>query len=148
MERRKLVEAVTQSRLIREELERTVDIKGRECATERMQPLSPVSVFRSSNCVLPINDIRGADSIGYAKGEKILRCKLAATFRLLDLHGYTQCLGAQVTARLNADQELFLVNPSGLLSHEVTASSLNKVDMQGNVVQHGTTNFGINSCRK
>ncbi|KAG4072245.1 hypothetical protein HA402_007661 [Bradysia odoriphaga] len=59
-----------------------------------------------------------------------------------------QCLGAQVTARLNEDQELFLVNQSGILSHEVTASSLNKVDMQGNVVQHGTTNFGINTRRK
>lgn len=32
--------------------------------------------------------------------------------------------------------------------HEVTASSLNKVDMQGNVIEQGTTNFGINTRRK
>lgn len=157
MERRKRVEEMLQSRLFREELERIVESHGREGASGILQQLSDMvgvpaarvgSVFKSSNCVLPINDIRGVESMGYAKGEKILRCKLAATFRLLDLHGWTQCLGAQVTARLNEDQELFLVNPSGLLSHEVTASSLNKVDMQGYVVQHGTTNFGINTRRE
>lgn len=96
-----------------------------------------------SNCVLPINDIRGVESMGYAKGEKLLRCKLAAVFRLLDLYGWTQGVGGQITARLNQDQEHFLVNPYGLLYHEVTASSLIKVDMQGTIVEQGTTNFGV-----
>lgn len=154
MERRKRVEAIMCSRLFREELERIVDSHGRDGPSGLLQQLSDMvgvpaarvgSLFKSSNCVLPINDIRGVESMGYAKGEKILRCKLAATFRLLDLYGWTQGLGAQVTARLNADQELFLVNPFGLLYHEVTASSLNKADMQGSVVEQGTTNFGINS---
>lgn len=31
-----------------------------------------------------------------------------------------------------------------MLYHEVTASSLVKVDMQGHVVESGTTNFGVN----
>lgn len=81
--------------------------------------------------------------MGYAKGEKLLRCKLAAVFRLLDLYGWTQGVGGQITARLNQDQEHFLVNPYGLLYHEVTASSLIKVDMQGAIVEQGTTNFGV-----
>ncbi|KAL5285602.1 add-1 family protein [Megaselia abdita] len=154
MERRKRVEAIMESKLFREELERIVDSQIKEGgASGILQQLSDIvgvpasrvgSVFKSSNCVVPINDIRGIESMGYDKGEKILRCKLAATFRLLDLYGWTQGLGAQITARLNADQELFLVNPYGLLFHEVTASSLNKVDMQGQVVEQGTTNFGIN----
>lgn len=93
--------------------------------------------------MVPINDIRGVESMGYAKGEKLLRCKLAAVFRLLDLYGWTQNVGGQMTARLNQDQEHFLVNPYGLLYHEITASSLIKVDMQGTVVEQGTTNFGI-----
>lgn len=96
-----------------------------------------------SNCVVPINDIRGVESMGYAKGEKSLRCKLAAVFRLLDLYGWTQSVGGIITARLNQDQEHFLINPYGLLYHEVTASSLVKVDMQGAVVEQGTTNFGV-----
>lgn len=92
---------------------------------------------------MPINDIRGVESMGYAKGEKLLRCKLAAVFRLLDLYGWTQGVGGQITARLNQDQEHFLINPYGLLYHEVTASSLVKVDMKGSVVEQGTTNFGV-----
>lgn len=157
MDRRKRVEAIMSSRLFREELERIVDTHGRDGPSGLLQQLSDMvgvpaarvgSLFKSSNCVLPINDIRGVESMGYAKGEKILRCKLAATFRLLDLYGWTQGLGAQITARLNADQELFLVNPFGLLYHEVTASSLNKVDMQGTVVEQGTTNFGVNTRRE
>ncbi len=106
------------------------------------------SYFRGATCVIPINDIRGLEAMSYEKGEKILRCKLAATFRLLDLFG----LGANgmqnmVTARLNAAEELFLVNPYGLLYHEITASSLNKADMQGAIVEQGTTNFGINNSQ-
>ncbi|XP_023032120.1 protein hu-li tai shao isoform X1 [Drosophila willistoni] len=155
MERRKRVEAIMGSRLFREELERIVDSarEGGAGASGILQQLSDIvgvpvnrvgSVFKSTNCMVPINDIRGVESMGYAKGEKILRCKLAATFRLLDLYGWTQGLGAQITARLKVDQEYFLVNPYGLLYHEITASSLNKVDMQGQIVEQGTTNFGVN----
>lgn len=85
--------------------------------------------------------------MGYGKGEKILRCKLSAAFRLIDLYSWSQGLSSQITARLNAEQEMFLVNPCGLLYHEVTASSLNKVDMQGNIIEQGTTNFGINTSQ-
>ncbi|XP_017128792.1 protein hu-li tai shao isoform X1 [Drosophila elegans] len=155
MERRKRVEAIMGSKLFREELERIVDSarEGGTGASGILQQLSDIvgvpvsrvgSVFKSSNCMVPINDIRGVESMGYAKGEKILRCKLAATFRLLDLYGWTQGLGAQITARLKVDQEYFLVNPYGLLYHEITASALNKVDMQGQIVEQGTTNFGGN----
>lgn len=156
MERRKRVEAIMSSKLFREELERIVDSARDGGTSGILQQLSDIvgvpisrvgSIFKSSGCMVPINDIRGVESMGYAKGEKILRCKLAATFRLLDLFGWTQGLGAQITARLKVDQENFLVNPYGLLYHEVTASSLNKVDMQGNIVEQGTTNFGINKNR-
>lgn len=156
MERRKRVEAIMGSKLFREELERIVD-SARD-GGGILQQLSDImgvptstrvgNVFKATNCMLPINDIRGVESMGYAKGEKILRCKLAATFRLLDLYGWTQGLGAQITARLKVDQENFLVNPYGMMYHEITASSLNKVDMQGQVVEQGTTNFGVNKNRK
>ncbi|XP_017473980.1 PREDICTED: protein hu-li tai shao isoform X2 [Rhagoletis zephyria] len=152
MERRKRVEAIMGSKLFREELERIVD-SARD-GGGILQQLSDImgvptstrvgNVFKATNCMLPINDIRGVESMGYAKGEKILRCKLAATFRLLDLYGWTQGLGAQITARLKVDQENFLVNPYGMMYHEITASSLNRVDMQGQIVEQGTTNFGVN----
>ena len=46
--------------------------------------------------------------------------------------------------RISQDTEHFLLNPFGMLYNEITASSLVKVDMQGNVVEAGTTNFGVN----
>ncbi|XP_018318527.1 protein hu-li tai shao isoform X3 [Agrilus planipennis] len=155
MERRKRVEAIMNSKLFREELERIIETQLRDGVGpgSLMQQISDMvggvpgrhsaGTFKGAGCVLPINDIRGVESIGYAKGEKILRCKLASVFRLMDLYGWTQGLDSQITARLNQDQEHFLVNPTGLLYHELTASSLVKVDMQGNVVEQGTTNFGI-----
>lgn len=154
MERRKRVEAIMCSRMFREELERIVDGQLKDGSSNVLQQISDMmgvptarvgSYFKGGNCVIPINDIRGIDSMGYEKGEKILRCKLAATFRLLDSFGFSSNgINSIVTARLNASEELFLANPYGLLFHEVTASSLNKVDMQGAIVDQGTTNFGIN----
>ena len=46
---------------------------------------------------MPINDIRGIDAMAYAKGEKQLRCKLAAVYRLIDLYGWTQGIYNHVT---------------------------------------------------
>ncbi|CAG9765000.1 unnamed protein product [Ceutorhynchus assimilis] len=156
MERRKRVENIMNSRLFREELERIIETQMRDgsgaSATGLLQQISDMvgvskqagNVFKNSNCVIPINDIRGIESMGYAKGEKILRCKLAAVFRLIDLYGWTQSPSALITARLNQEDEQFLVNPYGMLFHEVTASSLIKVDMQGAVLEQGTTNFSVN----
>lgn len=53
--------------------------------------------YPGSNCVAPINDMRGVEAMGYAKSEKILRCKLAALFRLIDLHGWSQCIYNHIT---------------------------------------------------
>jgi adducin len=158
MERRKRVEAIMQSKLFREELERIVDGERlKEGQANIFQQISEMmgvpsgrvgSYFRGATCVIPINDIRGVESMGYEKGEKILRCKLAATFRLLDIYGLAaNGINNMVTARLNAAEELFLLNPFGLLYHEVTASSLNKADMQGAIVEQGTTNYGINNSQ-
>lgn len=154
MERRKRVESIMNSKLFREELERIIEVQLKEGAgtTGLMQQISDMmgvskhagNVFKTSNCVIPINDIRGIEAMGYGKGEKILRCKLASVYRLIDLYGWSQGCSTLVTARLNQDDEQFLVNPYGMLFHEITASSLIKVDMQGNVLEQGTTNFGVN----
>ena len=100
----------------------------------------------ANSCVIPINDIRGIDSMVYAKGEKLLRCKLAAVYRLIELYGWTQNIYNHVTARVSQDTEHFLLNPFGMLYSEVTASSLIKVNMQGEMVEEGTTNFSISKA--
>nr|XP_045592626.1 protein hu-li tai shao-like isoform X6 [Procambarus clarkii] len=154
MERRKRVEAIMNSTIFREELEKIVETQLTEGysgyqaiqnISEMMGiPCSRVNMFRSSQSVIPINDIRGMESLNFAKGEKLLRCKLAAIYRLIDMHGWTQNIYNHITARISQDAEHFLLNPFGMLYHEVTAASLVKVDMQGNVVEAGSTNFGVN----
>nr|NVI74712.1 hu li tai shao [Cucujiformia] len=138
----------------REELERIIETQLNEGTgtNSLMQQITDMigvnkqggNFYKNSSCVLPINDIRGIEAMSYGKGEKILRCKLAAVYRLIDLCGWTQGTASLITARLNQDEEHFLVNPYGMLYHEITASSLIKVDMQANVVEQGTTNFSVN----
>ncbi|XP_052745652.1 protein hu-li tai shao isoform X8 [Bicyclus anynana] len=152
MERRKRVEALMSSKLFREELERVLDQQMHEGndapLLQRIREMVGgrlhTGSLRGPSCVLPINDIRGIEGVGYEKGEKILRCKLAAVYRLVDLFGWTQSISGQITARLNTAVEQVLTTPRGLLPHEVTASSLVKVDMQGAVQDQGTTNFPVN----
>ncbi|XP_070805067.1 alpha-adducin isoform X5 [Pituophis catenifer annectens] len=98
----------------------------------------------SLGMVTPVNDLRGSDSIAYEKGEKLLRCKLAAFYRLADLFGWSQLIYNHITVRVNMEQEHFLIVPFGLLYSEVAASSLVKVNFQGDVIDRGSTNLGIN----
>ncbi|XP_066488609.1 alpha-adducin isoform X3 [Tiliqua scincoides] len=100
----------------------------------------------SLGMVTPVNDIRGSDSIAYDKGEKLLRCKLAAFYRLADLFGWSQLIYNHLTVRVNSEQEHFLIVPFGLLYSEVTASSLVKINIQGDVVDRGSTNLGVNQA--
>ncbi|CAG9574085.1 unnamed protein product [Danaus chrysippus] len=153
MERRKRVEAIMSSKMFREELERVLDQQAHEGndapLLQRIREMVGgrlgAGSMRGPSCMLPINDIRGIEGVGYEKGEKILRCKLAAVYRLVDLFGWTQSgISGQITARLNTAVEQVLTTPRGLLPHEVTASSLVKLDMQGVVQDQGTTNFPVN----
>jgi len=151
MERRKRVEAIMNSQLFREELERVVGDSMRESGTEGISALlSDVMNIKngtpSTSCVIPINDIRGIGSLVYAKGEKQLRCKLAAVYRLIHINGWSQGIYNHVTARVSQDTEHFLLNPFGMMYNEITASSLVKVNMQGEVEEEGTTNFGVNQA--
>lgn len=94
--------------------------------------------------LIPINDIRGIDTLNYAKGERIQRCKLASLYRILDLYGWTSGISNHISVRLGQELEQFLINPFGLLYHETTASSLIKVNSSGTVVEQGSTTYGVN----
>ncbi|XP_060102121.1 alpha-adducin isoform X5 [Heteronotia binoei] len=105
-----------------------------------------VALNMSLGMVTPVNDLRGSDSIAYEKGEKLLRCKLAAFYRLADLFGWSQLIYNHITVRVNSEQEHFLIVPFGLLYSEVTASSLVKINIQGDVIDRGSTNLGVNQA--
>jgi len=151
MERRKRVEAIMNSKMFREELERVVGDSIRETGPDGISNLlNDVMTIKqgagATTAVIPINDIRGLESMAYAKGEKQMRCKLAAVYRLIDIHGWTQSIYNHVSARISQDTEHFLLNPFGVMYNEVTASSLVKVNMQGDTVEEGSTNFGVNKA--
>lgn len=159
MERRKRVEVIMNSQVFREELERIIDgqlnegylpasLSALHQVTELLLPHNARNSIsnRFGQSSTPINDIRGVDAFRYAKGEKLVRCKVAAVYRLVDLYGWSAGIYNHITVRLSQDHEHFLLNPFGLQYHEVTASSLIKVDLQGNVVDPGSTNFGFNKA--
>uniref|UniRef100_A0A671VUF8 Alpha-adducin n=1 Tax=Sparus aurata TaxID=8175 RepID=A0A671VUF8_SPAAU len=115
-----------------------------------MYPAAPqggmAALNMSLGMVTPVNDLRGSDSISYDKGEKLLRCKLAAFYRLADLFGWSELIYNHLTVRVNSDDERFLIVPFGLLYSEVTASSLVKINLQGEMVDRGSTNLGVNQA--
>ena len=47
-------------------------------------------------------------------------------------------------AHAPGDDDTYLVNAFGLLYHEVTASNLVRVNLEGEVIDPGSTRFGIN----
>jgi ribulose-5-phosphate 4-epimerase/fuculose-1-phosphate aldolase len=68
------------------------------------------------------------------EGEAVLRCQLAAAYRLVDYFGWTELIYGHLTARVPGDKPHFLINPFGLSYDEVTASNLIKIDVDGNPI--------------
>ncbi|MSP00583.1 MAG: class II aldolase/adducin family protein [Acetobacteraceae bacterium] len=68
-------------------------------------------------------------------GEWRTRCDLAACYRLVDQFGWSDLTNTRITARVPGPNDHFLINPYGLLFDEVTASSLVKIDAEGNKVE-------------
>src|ERR1700751_2900603 len=63
------------------------------------------------------------------------RLDLAACYRLVDMFGWSDLVNTRITARVPGQHDHFLINPYGLLFDEVTASSLVKIDAEGNKVE-------------
>lgn len=68
------------------------------------------------------------------------RVELAALYRLVALHGWDDMIFTHISARVPGPETHFLINPYGFYFDEITASSLVKVDLEGNIVQE-TQNF-------
>ena len=62
------------------------------------------------------------------------RVDLAACYRLVALYHWDDLVFTHISARVPGPEHHFLLNPYGMLFEEITASSLVKVDLQGNKV--------------
>jgi ribulose-5-phosphate 4-epimerase/fuculose-1-phosphate aldolase len=79
-------------------------------------------------------------------GEWELRVNLAACYRLVAHYGMTDLIYNHITARVPGAEHHILINAYGMLYEEVTASSLIKVDLAGNIVQKGDTDYSVNAA--
>ncbi|MBU4612217.1 class II aldolase/adducin family protein [Achromobacter sp. GG226] len=65
-----------------------------------------------------------------------LRVELAACYRLVAMYGMSDLIFTHISAKLpesvTGGEEQFLINPYGMFFDEITASSLVRIDMEGN----------------
>lgn len=71
-----------------------------------------------------------------------LRVDLAAAYRLIALYGWDDLIFTHVSARIPGDEHHFLINPYGMMFEEITASSLVRIDQEGNKIN--PEDFDIN----
>jgi len=110
--------------------------------------MSGVSEFKGMSGMpeRQINDITGSMCDRYSKAERAQRCKLAALYRLTAQFGWDHLIYSHITARVPGEPDRFLINPYGMQYSEITASSLIKVDAEGNIVDPGTTILPVNKA--
>jgi len=83
--------------------------------------------------------------------EWALRVDLAAAYRLVALHGWSDLVFTHISARIPGPEHHFLINPYGLMFEEITASSLVRVDQACNTISASRfpvnpAGFTIHSC--
>lgn len=69
-----------------------------------------------------------------SEAEWALRVELAACYRMIAHLGWDDLVFTHISARVPGAEGHFLLNPYGLMFEEVTASSLVKLDIEGNKV--------------
>ena len=67
--------------------------------------------------------------------EWAVRVDLAAAYRMVAHYGWDDLIFTHLSARVPGPEHHFLLNPYNLMFEEVTASSLVKVDVNGNPVE-------------
>ncbi len=70
-----------------------------------------------------------------SSAERQIREDLAAAYRLVALYGMDDSIYTHISARVPGTDDQFLINPFGMLFRDITASSLVKIDLAGNVLE-------------
>jgi ribulose-5-phosphate 4-epimerase/fuculose-1-phosphate aldolase len=71
------------------------------------------------------------------EAEKLLRRDLAACYRLIAHLGWDDLVLTHISARVRSEPDAFLLNPYGLMFEEITADSLVKVNLRGDILSGG-----------
>jgi ribulose-5-phosphate 4-epimerase/fuculose-1-phosphate aldolase len=73
-----------------------------------------------------------------------IRVDLAAAYRLTAHFNWDDLIFTHISARVPGPEHHFLINPFGMLFDEITASSLVKIDLDGNIVE--STGYFVNKA--
>lgn len=73
------------------------------------------------------------------------RVQLAACYRLVSHFGMSDLIYNHITARIPDTDDHLLINPYGMMYDEITASSLVKIDLAGNILDQ-PSGYGINAA--
>ena len=93
------------------------------------------AISRGMDRLAPLSSVEIPSLEGKVSEEEWkIRVDLAAAYRLVAYHGWDDLIFTHLSARLPGPEHHFLLNPYNLMFEEVTASSLVKVDMEGNPV--------------
>ena len=82
-----------------------------------------------------ITALQRSNEPGSSRSERETRIALAACYRLIAHFGMDDLIYTHISARVPGEPGHFLINPFGLMFHEITASSLVKIDHEGAVVE-------------
>ena len=93
---------------------------------------------------MPKIDTAAARPAHISEAEWETRVDLAACYRLVDLYGMTDLHLNHISARVPGSEDHFLINPFGMMYEEITASSLIKIDLDGNIIENSNAEYGIN----
>jgi len=80
--------------------------------------------------------------VRWSDAERAVRIELAACYRLVALYGWDDLVFTHISARVPGPEHHFLINPYGMMFEEITASSLVKVDADGNAL--GNSPYAVN----
>jgi ribulose-5-phosphate 4-epimerase/fuculose-1-phosphate aldolase len=69
-----------------------------------------------------------------SEAEWQVRVNLAAAYRLVAYYGWDDLIFTHLSARVPGPEHHFLINPYGLMFDEITASSLVKINLEGEIV--------------
>jgi len=84
---------------------------------------------------------------GVSAAEWQIRCDLAALYRLVAHHRWTDFIYTHLSARIPGPDHHFLINKYGVHFHEMRASDLVKVDLHGNIVdERGLSSRDVNAA--
>src|SRR3978361_54510 len=83
-----------------------------------------------------------------SEAEWSVRCDLAALYRLVAYHRWTDFIYTHISARLSGPDHHFLINKYGVNFHEMRASDLVKIDVDGNIVEQdrGLSSRDVNAA--